>query len=248
MHLLFLDESGRIDQDRLFALGGVMVQDVRWGELRDTWHATLTAHGWPLDRELKWHGVRQGSVPPALGDAVFEALARAPITCLACLVDLQEGRRQHPPETSDWFRTDADTYATALMLLAERFQRQLETVDDVGILVADSRHREDDDRLRRFFGHLQKDGTPYMRLDRIIETLFLEPSHYSIGLQCADLIIAATAAAERGVGQGRGYFGKLEPRFARHPATGAVDGVGIKRVPSRTRGDDPSDRLFYPGT
>ena len=45
-----------------------------------------------------------------------------------------------------------------------------------------------------------------MQLPRIVEGLFLGPSHYSIGLQCADLIVAMTANAERGPGQGRGYL------------------------------------------
>jgi len=36
-----------------------------------------------------------------------------------------------------------------------------------------------------------------MRLDRIVECLFLAPSHFSIGLQCADLVTATTVAAER---------------------------------------------------
>src|SRR5207253_6234885 len=60
-----------------------------------------------------------------------------------------------------------------------------------------------------------------------------EKSHYSIGLQCADLVVAATAATERGVGQGRGYVRKVEPLFARHPSTGSVEGVGLKRFPER---------------
>lgn len=34
MHLLFLDESGRLDQDTLFALGGIAVRDANWHELR----------------------------------------------------------------------------------------------------------------------------------------------------------------------------------------------------------------------
>jgi hypothetical protein len=44
-----------------------------------------------------------------------------------------------------------------------------------------------------------------MQLPRIVEGLFLGPSQYSIGLQCADLVVAMTANAERGPGQGRGY-------------------------------------------
>ena len=117
------------------------------------------------------------------------------------------------------------------MFLAERFQLLLEAADDVGMIVVDSRFREDDARLRRFFADLTKDGSPYSRLDRIVEGLFLGPSHFSIGLQCADLVCAITAAAERGNGQARGYLKTLLPRFAVHPATGELDGVGIKRFP-----------------
>jgi len=141
-------------------------------------------------------------------------------------------------------RNDEETYATALMFLAERFQHHLQAEDDVGMIVVDSRHREHDSRLRRFFSDLQAEGTPYMKLGRIVEGLFLGPSHYSIGLQCADLVVAATAAAERGVGQGKGYVRRLEPRFARHPSTGAIDGVGLKRLPEREPRDREHQRLF----
>src|SRR5512133_3541040 len=63
MHLLFLDESGKIDQGGLFALGGVAVRDADWPALRDLWQQTLRDAGWPLDREVKWHGIRKGEVP-----------------------------------------------------------------------------------------------------------------------------------------------------------------------------------------
>jgi hypothetical protein len=130
------------------------------------------------------------------------------------------------------------------MFLAERFQHLLAEEDDVGAIVVDSRFREDDARLRRFFADLTEEGTPYMRLGRIVEGLLLGPSHYSIGLQCADLVVAATAASERSVGQGSGYVKRLEPRFARHPATGAVDGVGLKRFPDPVARPRDHHRLF----
>src|SRR4051812_4776402 len=79
VHLLFLDESGQIDVGKLFALGGIAVRDTDWPELRRSWQETLTEHDWPLDREVKWHGIRKGEVPPALADAVFAMLARAPL-------------------------------------------------------------------------------------------------------------------------------------------------------------------------
>ena len=244
MHLLFLDESGKLDQGGLFALGGIVVRDLEWHELRDLWQETLRAHRWPLDREVKWHGIRKGEVPDALADAVVAALARAPFTCYVAVMDLEGGPAEFPPDEHAYFRSPEDVYATALMFLAERFHHLLEEEDDVGMIVVDSRFREDDMRLRRFFGELTEAGTPYMKLGRIVEGLFLGPSQYSIGLQCADLVAAATAAAERGIGQGGGYFKKLEPRFARHPATGVLEGVGLKRFPDRVERPRERPRLF----
>jgi hypothetical protein len=240
VHLLFLDESGKLDQGGRFALGGICVRDIDWPVLRDLWQETLRGAGWPLDREVKWHGIRKGEVPPPLADAVFAALARAPITCFVCVLDLDAGPERHP----EYFRSPEDVYSTALMFLAERFQHLLQDEDDVGLIVVDSRFREDDRRLRRFFAELEQAGTPYMKLSRIVEGLFLGPSNHSIGLQCADLVAAATGAAERGIPQARGYLRRLEPRFARHPSSGAIDGVGLKRFPGPEERAAGGHKLF----
>jgi hypothetical protein len=167
---------------------------------------------------------------------VYQTLAAAPFTAYVAVLDLERGPVAFPPEEHTFFRSPEDVYSTALMFLAERFQHLLTEEDDVGVIVVDSRFRDEDTRLRRFFADLTEEGTPYMKLGRIVEGLFLSPSHHSIGLQCADLIVAATAASERAIGQGSGYVKKLAPRFARHPQSGAIDGVGIKRFP------DPADR------
>jgi Protein of unknown function (DUF3800) len=244
VHLLFLDESGQLDQPGLFALGGLAIRDSRWPELRVLWHDTLRSHAWLLEQEIKWHGIRTGAVPPALADALIEALARAPVTCFVVLLDLRAGPETFPPDEFDYFRSPEDVYATGLMFLAERFQHLLAVEDDLGLIVVDSRFRDEDSRLRRFYDDLTKEGTPYMQLERLVEGLFLGPSHYSIGLQCADLVVAITAAAERGAGQARGYLKKLLPRFARHPGTGELEGVGLKRFPDEVRRPRERTRLF----
>ena len=240
MHLLFLDESGRLDQGTSFALGGIAIRDRDWPELRDLRQETLRAGGWPLDREIKWHGIRKGEVPPALADAIFAMLAQAPLTAYVTVLDIELGRVREP----EFFATNEDVYATALMFLAERFHHLLAGEDDLGLIVVDSRFREDDERLRRFFADLTKDGTPYMQLPRLVEGLFLGPSHYSIGLQCADLIVAMTANAERGPGQGRGYLRTMLPRFATHPVSGELEGVGLKRFPEQVPRPPRRHRLF----
>jgi len=244
VHLLFLDESGRLDRGGLFALGGVAVRDADWTVLKALWQGTLREHRWPLDREVKWHGIRKGEVPPALADAVFVALAVAPFTAYVVVMDLDRGPEVFPPEEHAYFRSSEDVYGTALMFLAERFHYLLAAEDDFGIIVVDSRFKEKDARLRRFFGDLTEEGTPYVKLERIVEGLFLSPSHYSIGLQCADLVVAATVASQRGIGQGSGFFKQLAGRFARHPVTGEVEGVGLKRFPEPEPRQRPDRHLF----
>jgi hypothetical protein len=244
VHLLFLDESGRLDQGGLFALGGIAVRDREWPHLKERWQGCLRERGWPLDREVKWHGIRTGEVPDALADAVFDTLSGAPFTAYVVVMDLQAGPKAFPPAEHAFFRSAEDVYGTALMFLAERFHHLLAEADDFGIIVVDSRFKEDDARLRRLFGDLAEAGTPYVKLGRIVEGLFLGPSHYSIGLQCADLVVAVTAAGQRGVGQGSGYFKKLLPRFARHPATGELEGVGLKRFPDAGPREREEHHLF----
>ena len=244
MRLLFLDESGRIGQDGLFALGGVTVRADEWRALRTCWLAPLEEHGWDATNEVKWHGIRTGEVPPPLADAVYAMLATAPFTAYVTLFDLRAGPEVFPPATHTFFRSPEETYSAALMFLAERFHHLLAAQDDLGLIVVDSRFREEDSRLRRTFADLTEKGTPYMRLERIVEGLVLGPSHHSIGLQCADLVVAATAAAERGAGQARGYLKQLLPRFALHPATGELEGVGLKRFPETVPRPREHTRLF----
>ena len=82
MQLLFLDESGQLAERKFFALGGVALRDSDWHLLRDLWQTTLATHSWPVEKEVKWHGIRTGEVPPILGDAIVAALSRSPLRCL----------------------------------------------------------------------------------------------------------------------------------------------------------------------
>jgi hypothetical protein len=78
-----------------------------------------------------------------------------------------------------------------------------------------------------------------------VDALFLGPSHYSVGLQAADLVVASTLAASGGqLGDASRWHKQLLARFARHPATGKVEGVGLKVYPSRLGGVEPAAKLF----
>jgi hypothetical protein len=240
VYLLFLDESGKPD-DRLFGVGGIAVRADEWPLLRRRWDEALAAAGWPLDKELKWSGTRTGEVPPDVADAAYACLAECPLTCFVTLLRPLAGRRDH----EEFFATEEDTYATALTFLAERFQRLLTREDSYGVIVLDSRRREVDDRMRRFFERIQREGTPFAELERIVDGLLLGPSHFSAGLQVADLVVGCTLAAQRGPGDGSRWHKQLLPRFARHPDSGQVDGVGLKLFPDKVRPEEPPPRKLF---
>ena len=126
------------------------------------------------------------------------------------------------------------------------------------MIVVDSRFREEDTRLRRFFADLTKDGTPVLaaRPDRRGPLPRPEP-----------LLDRPPVRRPRGrdhrrgrarQGQARGYLKTLLPRFARHPMTASSRASGSsgsrsgcrdpalagERLPGRARPvrRDPRDR------
>ncbi len=239
MHLLFLDESGK-PSDGLFSVGGVAIRAADWPALKASWVATLASADWPGDKEVKWHGTRTGEIPPNLADELFTCLANAPITCFVCVLYPEAGRLNNP----ELFETPEHTYRTAITFLVERYERTLEREDSHGVIVLDSRERESDERLRRFFDQIHRDGTQFATLDRIVDSLLLGPSHHSIGLQVADLVVGATMAAQATLGDATRWARQLQPRFATHPATGEVNGVGLKVFPDSRSQDLPATKLF----
>jgi hypothetical protein len=137
------------------------------------------------------------------------------------------------------------------MFIAERFQRFLVHLGDYGAVIIDHREGTQDERLRRFFGRLADNGTPYTRLERIVDPILLSPSHHTLGIQAADLVVGSTLAISRAARSktpprraaiAREVHQRLLPCFARHPHTGAIDGVGIKRFPDSSSAT--ADKLF----
>lgn len=107
-----LDESERLDQGGRFALSGVAVRDDDWAVLQSPWQGTLADAAWPLDREVKWHGIRTGELPPVVADAIFAEFAAAPLSYYVAVMDLNRGPEEFPPAERAFFRSPEDVYAT----------------------------------------------------------------------------------------------------------------------------------------
>jgi Protein of unknown function (DUF3800) len=243
VYLLFLDEAGT-PVDREFVLGGVAVDGRRWHELRSRWGTVASAHGRRAEAEVKWVNLnRTGKLANRLADV----LAECGVTAFVVELRTREGRTAAPA----LFASPDDVYATALMFIAERFQRFLVHRSDYGAIILDHREGTQDERLRRFFRRLADNGTPYTRLERIVDPILLSPSHHTLGIQAADLVVGSSLSISRAdtprisprrAAIAREVHQRLLPCFARHPHTGAVDGVGIKRFPDSSWA--AADKLF----
>ncbi len=166
------------------------------------WQAALTKHGWPIDREAKWHGIQSGEVPPDLADELFAAVAAAPVTCFVTVLRPIAGKRME----SEFFKSEEDTYATGSPSSPSAFSASSPTTTPTGVIVLDSRRREVDDRMRRFFERIKAEGTGYRQLDRLVHSLLLGPSHFSVGLQVADLVVATTLKSQHAPGDASRWF------------------------------------------
>jgi Protein of unknown function (DUF3800) len=236
VYLLFLDESG-MPGGTDFVLGGVAIAGERWHELRQRWNDTRGLNGESPESEIKWSRVKRNG---ALIHRLIDLLTECDATAFAAHLRPREARKLAP----ELFTSGEHTYATALMFLAERFQQFLADRDDYGVIVIDHRNGTQDTRLRLFFQGLADRGTPFVSLDRIVDPIMLSPSHHTLGIQAADLVVgpmlALSRAADPGMSQqrlelARELHEQLLPCFARHPKTGRVEGVGIKRFPENLR-------------
>ena len=241
MYLLFLDESGLPD-DEIFALGGIAVRADCWTEMKSRWSACLDAHGWPDDKEVKWSDVGR-NLNADLVDSAYECITGLPVVAFTTVLYTGIGGYD------EFFSSPEQTYSTAVKFIAERFQRFLTHEDSYGVIVLDSRWDQKDDQVRKFFGQIQRDGTGFADLDRIVDSLLLGPSNYSLGLQIADLVVGpARASASDHLGEASRRHKQLtDSIYARHPSTNEVLGVGLKYFPDIARPEPAQDdRLFNP--
>jgi Protein of unknown function (DUF3800) len=235
-------------------------QDDCWAR----WREVLQSARWPETDEVKWDGLAGGrSRQPRdlrLVDALFRALGALPVTCLAVVIKTDAARKQRP----DLFGKsplgeDAELmHREALAWLLERYQRVLDHGTAYGSILLDSRRRRGDSskdvalRSRinawRCEGRMGASADERLAMDNLLNSVRFEDSRDHIGLQMVDLVAGCT---RRKVwsddGHARRWFAMIEPRFARHPVLGDIDGTGLVVWPrsQKQRAKPQNDRTAF---
>jgi Protein of unknown function (DUF3800) len=255
MHILFVDESGtppkpttNFDRERFFVIGGAIIRADAWPNIRNKLLGLKARRR--IRGEFKWRYFAPGNTDGANPFKELDRTARDEVrseifgimasekglTCLACVADASSAYAYENLNSQD------DLYHATYKPLTERFQYFLQDFGrscgrkEFGIVVSDHRGTRDDKRLRQHHDKLLHSSSEFTsRYPNLIESLFLQPSNLSVGIQLADMIAGAVwRKFQRGDDR---WFNLIEQSFRKAP-DGRVDGSGVVRFPKHiTRKD-----------
>jgi hypothetical protein len=238
MHLFFIDESGTPpkpgkEYPRYFVMAGVVIPETSWCGVRDDLLGLKTRLR--LRGEIKWRHFAPDNddlknpmrkLPQGERDEISRPRHR--ITSIAAVCSAAAAYEIGSVDTQE------DIYHLTYKVLTERFQyylqdRSTRSNAEFGIVVCDHRGAQDDKRLRAHHQMLMYASSSYMSsYKNLVESLFLQPSHQSIGIQLADLVAGAVwRKFER---QDDRFYDLVEPTL-RRSRTGQVMGYGLAKVP-----------------
>lgn len=246
MHILFIDESGGLtppgkEGPRHFVLGGLIVPEEIWPKLSMDLKRIKQSYG--VMGEIKWRYFIAGN--NKLGNSLlhlsserrdamrlelFSAMEKyKSLRVISVISDVQRAYQDVGINNEDGL------YHRAYKVLTERFQYFLQDIERTsgqkinGLIVCDNRNSREDSRLQQFHQRLVNgNGSFSSNYANIIEGLFIAPSHYSVGIQFADLV---AGAIYRKVEANDSRFFDLISPIVRKGTTGQMEGYGLVRIP-----------------
>lgn len=248
MHLLFLDESGTPPkpnraQGRYFVIAGLIIPEGAWhgvakgfGQLRKLYRVT---------GEIKWRYFGPDNTDEdnslrhlnehernALRRGLYRAITSRKALKIIAAVTCCEVAYQRPGIVSP-----DDIYHLTYKSVTERFQYFLQDVSrdmgapQYGMVISDHRMNLDDDKLRKHHHELLDGRGPHSsNYANLIESIHFAPSHFSPGLQLADLVAGGVLRAFQR--QDPTFADLVYPSFRTNPKDAAViEGFGLVKVP-----------------
>jgi hypothetical protein len=241
----FLDESGDPEiphlrapgaTDNVFCVGHCFMGIHYWQELRDIYKAVRRSFDIDPERELKWKNLIRCSGPARHmnPDAVY--------VFIESLVDQLDATKFKGVAVSlfkdeiyaskGYVREAQDIYNIGVFFALQRLQNELDERHGKGtnvptLIVADTREKGGQDNRLRKFVHQAASGSGgglWVSFDKsLVEGVLFQVSHYSVGVQIADLIAGATFQKDA---RGDDTFFRLWAPVLRKSPTGDVDGYG----------------------
>lgn len=249
MHLLFLDESGTPPKPdrahgRYFVIAGLIIPEGAWhsvakgfsqlkaqyrvtGEIKWRYFGPDNNDGGNSVRHLNEH--ERSALRGGLYRIITNRKALKIVAAVACCEAAYQRTGVNGPD---------DVYHLTYKAVTERFQYFLQDISrdmgspQYGMVISDHRMNLDDDMLRRHHHELIDGRGPHSsNYANLIESIHFAPSHFSPGLQLADLVAGGVLRA----------FQRKDPTFAdliyssfrTSPKDASViEGFGLVKVPT----------------
>lgn len=251
MYLCFIDESGsppkpgQKGRPPFFVIAGIIIHEAQWHDIASELKALKARPEYKVRGEIKWRFFGPENEAPdnsvahldqakrdSFREALYAIVTKRKAVKVICTVANVEAAYK-----TAYVKSEEDLYSYTYKGVSERFQYFLQDMErtvgsrQVGIMVADHRGKAQDDGLRSRHHRMIDENAPvFSNYHNYIETIFLTPSHHSVGIQFADMV--AGAIGRKFNSNDGHYFDRIEPSF-RRSASGKVDGFGIVRFPSR---------------
>ena len=209
MHLLFMDESGTVvpkdkEHSKYFVIGGLIIPEIYWHEIDEKLYQLKEQY--KITSEIKWryfaphnndktNGLKhlELSEKNKVRNELYNVISSyKAIKIIASVINVQAAY------TFGHIKNQDDLYWWGYANVLTRFQDYLETIsldsgaDFNGLVVIDNRLSCEDNRLRNsHYALLSVDKALNLSKNHLIEGLFIAPSHFSTGIQFADLVAGA---------------------------------------------------------
>lgn len=250
MYLCFIDESGtppkpgQQGRPPYFVIGGVIIHEAQWHDISDELKALKAREEFKIRGEIKWRYFGPANNDPentvahldqehkdAFRKAFYGIITkRKAVKIIACVASVAVAYQQ------DYVNTQEDLYQYTYKPISERFQYFLQDMErtvgskQLGIMVADHRGKTQDDALRyKHQRFVEAEAPVFSNYNNYVETLFLTPSHSSVGIQLADMV--AGAIGRKFNSNDALYYDQIEPSF-RRSAAGNIQGFGSVKFPT----------------
>jgi len=245
VHLFFIDESGSLSpigkqgpEDK-FVLGGIIISESTWFNI-DTDLKQLRKK-YNVTGEIKWrYFFAHKDKPTPLSHLspepkeqfrtdLFRIISQyKSIKIISAIADVNQCY-QH-----SHINSDDDLYWFAYKRLTERFQYYLQDLSREagskmnGIVICDHRERKQDKRLQNMHYKMMHGKEEYTsNFENILEGVFIVPSHFSTGIQLADMV-AGSIYRWFAKNDDR-YYKQIYSRIRKSP-NGKVEGYGIAKL------------------
>lgn len=251
MHLCFLDESGsppkpgKVGNRPYSIIAAVVMHEAQWHGVADEVRQLRARPEYQVTGEIKWRYFGPDNTDPDNSVAhlskelkdkfrldLFAIITKRKsikiIACCACAEAAYE---------TSYVKDQEDLYHYTYKPVYERFQYYLQDVSRTvgdrqhGIIVADHRGKKQDEMFRKGRNGLVDANRMFAsNYENFIESIFLTPSHHSVGIQLADMVAGAIGRAFNT--DEKTFANALEPAFHKSPQ-GKIEGFGLVKFPKK---------------